>query len=142
MSGSIHVKRCTKCNEEKPVELFYARAARCKECTKSAVRNNYQRNRDYYVAYDKRREQESHRKADKAEARKRHRAAHSDKYRARQAVANAIRSGALVKQPCEQCGSNVMIHAHHDDYSKPLDVRWLCKDCHWRHHNAENREAA
>lgn len=49
-------------------------------------------------------------------------------------VATAIRTGMLKRQPCEACGKKRVV-AHHDDYSKPLDVRWLCKGCHKRHHN-------
>lgn len=41
----------------------------------------------------------------------------------------AVNNGTLVKQPCEQCG-NTVVHAHHDDYDKPLDVRWLCQQHH------------
>lgn len=44
-----------------------------------------------------------------------------------------IRSGRLIKQPCEVCGSKI-VEAHHDDYEKPLDVRWLCKKHHAEHH--------
>jgi hypothetical protein len=36
-----------------------------------------------------------------------------------------VRAGRLKKEPCEVCGE-VKVHAHHDDYSKPLKVRWLC----------------
>lgn len=47
---------------------------------------------------------------------------------------NAAR--VLVRLPCEICGNEVA-QAHHDDYSKPLDVRWLCTTHHaeWHKHN-------
>ena len=45
----------------------------------------------------------------------------------------AIESGALVRQPCELCGA-IKVDAHHDDYSKPLEVRWLCRKHHLLHH--------
>jgi hypothetical protein len=34
------------------------------------------------------------------------------------------------------CG-NAATHAHHDDYSKPLEVRWLCRAHHSEHHTTE-----
>lgn len=49
---------------------------------------------------------------------------------------HAIESGKLVRQPCA-CG-NEQSQAHHEDYSKPLEVVWLCASCHQRHH-AMNR---
>ncbi len=48
---------------------------------------------------------------------------------------NAVRDGRLTRQPCEVCGSTTRIHKHHDDYSKPLEVRWLCGKCHYAEHN-------
>jgi hypothetical protein len=57
-----------------------------------------------------------------------------DKYLARSKVEMAIRSGRLVKQPCERCGESEEVHAHHDDYSKPLDVMWLCPLHHRQRH--------
>jgi ribosomal protein S27AE len=63
-------------------------------------------------------------------------------------VGNAIRSGQLLRQSCEVC-SNESAQAHHDDYSKPLDVRWLCTTHHaeWHKHNTplcpdQNQEQA
>ena len=49
-----------------------------------------------------------------------------EKRKAHHAVNNAVRDGRLVKLPCEKCGSTKRVHGHHDDYSKPLEVRWLC----------------
>lgn len=48
-------------------------------------------------------------------------------------VQHAKRSGKLRQQLCEECGES-NTHAHHDDYSKPLTVRWLCPKCHKKHH--------
>lgn len=49
-------------------------------------------------------------------------------------VAQAIKNGELTRLPCEVCGSDIRIQAHHDDYSKPLEVRWLCQTHHSREH--------
>ena len=60
-----------------------------------------------------------------------------DKERARAAVTNAIRAGKLARGKCEQDDSGVCkgrIEGHHDDYSRPLDVRWLCLRHHRRFH--------
>ncbi len=44
-------------------------------------------------------------------------------------VLGALRSGELTRQPCEVCGV-AQGEAHHDDYGKPLAVRWLCSHHH------------
>lgn len=56
-----------------------------------------------------------------------------EKRKAHVIVGHAIRSGKLVKLPCEACGSE-RSEAHHHDYSKPLDVVWLCRACHGEIH--------
>ncbi len=48
-------------------------------------------------------------------------------------LGSAVADGRLVHQPCEVCGSS-KTDAHHDDYAKPLDVRWLCRVHHKEHH--------
>lgn len=39
------------------------------------------------------------------------------------------RRGVLRPEPCEACGSSA-VEMHHEDYTRPLDVIWLCRACH------------
>ena len=51
------------------------------------------------------------------------------KEKARKDVGHALRSGKLKRLPCEVCGLE-KAEAHHPDYSKPLEIKWLCKTHH------------
>lgn len=44
-----------------------------------------------------------------------------------------LRRGKLDRKPCEVCG-DTKVQMHHEDYDKPLQVRWLCKNCHLTEH--------
>jgi hypothetical protein len=45
-----------------------------------------------------------------------------------------IKTGILIRESCRICGTNENIEAHHEDYSKPLDIIWLCRNHHREHH--------
>lgn len=55
------------------------------------------------------------------------------RHSAYQKVRKAIKAGRLIKKACEICG-DPKSHAHHEDYSKPLEVKWLCALCHKQAH--------
>ena len=57
------------------------------------------------------------------------------KYAAHLLVNNRLRDGKLEKKCCEICGSEKSV-AHHDDYDKPLEVRWLCPIHHKQWHSS------
>lgn len=59
-----------------------------------------------------------------------------DRVRARELVHKAKKSGKLIQVPCIICGCE-QTEAHHDDYSKPLDVKWLCKKHHIEYHSSK-----
>lgn len=60
-----------------------------------------------------------------------------EKARARSLLSNAVCDGKIVRpSQCSLCGfSNGIIEGHHPDYSKPLEVVWVCKSCHIMIHN-------
>ena len=148
-------KTCFKCSRTLPVTDFYRHPqmadgflGKCKECAKSDVRSNRSRRREQYVEYERQRQLQIDRREQQSryqkEARgrdperfyryqKEARERDPEKYAARTAVGNAIRDGRLTRKPCESCG-DAATEAHHDDYSKPLSVRWLCFRCHRKHH--------
>lgn len=63
-----------------------------------------------------------------------YRTANKEKYIAHWKVSKAIKTGKLLKRPCQCCQSEENLHAHHTDYSSPLDVTWLCAKCHKLEH--------
>jgi hypothetical protein len=134
-------KTCFKCGAEKPLTEYYKHSKmadghlnKCKECTKRDVKK-HRRENDSVREYDRKRgNRQSY------QCVKERRARYPMKYKAHTAVGNAVRDGRLVKPDCcENCGSDFALHGHHDDYAKPLSVRWLCAKCHQRWH-AENGE--
>jgi hypothetical protein len=53
--------------------------------------------------------------------------------KAREIFNHYVRDKHIEKQPCEVCGK-AEAEAHHDNYDKPLEVRWLCFECHRKWH--------
>jgi hypothetical protein len=55
-----------------------------------------------------------------------------EKGKARRTARAAVLRGDLTRQvKCQKCGgSSKRIEGHHYDYSRPLDLIWLCHKCH------------
>lgn len=138
--NDVTYKVCFKCGLLKPIYDFYTHPNmadghlnKCKLCSRKDVRQNYRKNEAYYHEYDKKRRKTSQRRRAASLNCKKNRIRFPDKNKARQKVCYAKRRGKLVEQPCEICGA-LKVMAHHEDYSKPLDVIWLCPKHHkWIH---------
>jgi hypothetical protein len=73
-----------------------------------------------------------------AESSKRYKLANKEKKLAHWSVGYALDAGTLIKPlNCTDCGCSETLDAHHPDYSKPLEVVWLCRRCHKRRHATE-----
>lgn len=133
-------KRCFKCGDPLPLSQFYkhpqmadGRLNKCKECTRlEAVKNYRDKPIEQRRAYEVSRGQTENRRAWRAEYQRRYRADNREKVLARQRLLYAVRTGKIQKGLCEFEGSDCdgPIQGHHEDYSKPLEVRWLCQHHH------------
>ena len=145
------MKNCFKCGQSKPLSEFYKHKAmgdghlnKCKLCTKSDANKHRSENLEKVRAYDRNRPNKEERIRKQSEyhktkvgsdvkklSSKNYRDRFPQKYSAKNAVSNAIRDGRLHRpSKCNQCGVECKPQGHHDDYSKPLSVRWLCIRCH------------
>lgn len=78
---------------------------------------------------------------DRAEYLRKKRKIEPEKYNARNIVNYAVKSGKLEKSTtCSVCQSEGRIEGHHPDYSKPLEVVWLCVICHREEHKRLKQE--
>lgn len=149
-------KVCIACHESKPLTDYYLREngtprTACKVCYRKKCREK---------GYDNCRTLQSIRQKQAKDRRKRFllrqgglhrrqkkyksncaavsqwRKMHPEVHKAYIAVREAVKSGKLVRPPsCSVCGRAAKCHAHHDDYSKPLDVKWVCHLCHVNIHH-------
>jgi hypothetical protein len=140
-------KACTRCMRVKSLDLYYSdkrasdgKCSQCKECNKEQAWLWRTRRKDHVNSLKR-----AWRKANPDKVRKEtreQRAKNPKAYKARTAVANALATGKLKKSLCAFC-LNSKVQAHHLDYSKPLEVVWLCAEHHGMHHrlirNMENR---
>ena len=129
-------KQCFKCGQKKPLKEFYKHPQmgdghlnKCKECSKKDVKENRKNKLEYYREYDRERGNRQ-----TPEYRKNYDKRFPQKAKARRMVAYHMSKGSLVREACEVCGSEERTHAHHDDYAKPLNVRWLCPAHHREWH--------
>ena len=137
-------KVCFKCGKEKSLGDFYKHPAmrdghlnKCKSCTKHD-------SADHYEAKMKdpqwREKERARTKARQTDRNNRYRT--KERHLANAAVRWAVVSGKLTKpDTCEKCGEcECRVEAHHEDYSKQLEVQWLCTLCHGFAHRKERAE--
>ena len=152
MEALLETKECRSCGNKKSLDEYYrhpqmadGRLNFCKPCVRNRVLNHRAENIEAIRTYERSRGRLESRKERSREYQRNHPKAHNiasakwarnntDKRRAQGMVRRAIKKGVLSSAPCGKCQSTQNVQAHHDDYSKPLDVRWLCVDCHAAHH--------
>lgn len=125
-------KYCPGCRERKPLETF----------SRNRIRGDGLAYQCMLCERDRKRNESS---SAKQARKKRQRERHTAKVRARGALSTAVRRGTIVKPDrCEGCGERFekrQLQGHHEDYSKPLDVQWLCRGCHRLRHSEEAANA-
>jgi len=113
------MKKCSLCNKEKDFSSFHKDkntktgcSTYCKSCKK--IKDSTRKSADIKQRKDKWRKNFPERK------------------NAQMKVYHAVKKGLLIRQPCFICGEKS--EAHHPDYSRPLDVVWLCASHHRQAH--------
>lgn len=158
-------KECPNCGIVKGLESFQnnksmkdGKQCYCRDCHNAAGRASKKRhlktntlktrewrenNRDQATATTRRWSAANREK--RQETTREQRRLHPEKHRARAAVERALKQGLLVRPAiCPACGcedqggvdGRTLIQAHHDDYAKQLDIKWLCVSCHSKTHYA------
>jgi ribosomal protein S27AE len=146
LSADEAVRTCARCKIEKPLSDFardhrkkFGRAYACRACEAN-------RKKEYFARPELMRRQALWARNKYAQdptvgrsRRSLYRATHEEKpvsirslkESARRELRQAVRDGRITKpDQCSSCGSASVIHGHHHDYSRPLDVEWLCGSCH------------
>ena len=105
----------------------------CIKCVCARISEHRQKNLERIREYDRTRANLPHRVETRRKYGYYYSRAHAEKRAAHGRVFRAIKLGRIKRNPCEICGS-VKSEAHHADYSRPLNVRWLCSEHHKQVH--------
>lgn len=136
------VKACTKCKQVLPIADFgwHKQNNRlqpaCRRCNNAQARARHALDPERHRAYNR-----EYYRLHKAAVYERTRQRLKDKEHVQKAMwttSNDKRRGKLTPpDACSICGKRGPIEAHHDDYSKPREIRWLCRQCHMLLHSGE-----
>ena len=115
------MKVCFRCKKSKPLKAFTKNSSfpsgfqyDCRECRAIERKARNKKHNEESVIY---------------------RQKNPLKVKAHKVIELALLRGEIERpETCEDCSEEQRLHGHHDDYSKPLDVRWLCQPCHQRFH--------
>ena len=134
------MKSCRTCGVSQPLSSFYKHSRMadghlniCQECTKARVLLHRVNNVERIREYDRSRSILPHRIALNTANTSSYRSRFKNRAAANSAVSRAVASGRLVKTCCIVCGET-HVEGHHPDYSRPLDVVWLCAPHHHQIH--------
>lgn len=150
-------KVCTKCGRIKPRSEYHndrchlSGASRCKSCCsiKSMSEDDKQKRRELWritaiLRSSKIREYHKNNPQQGTEACRRWWAKNPAKYAAHKKIRDLVKRGKIEKPThCSMCGKQEIarnIHGHHADYSKPLEVIWVCCNCHRKIHIKDRLE--
>ena len=136
------MKICTKCKQEfsATLENFYGHFtnkdrlfSKCKKCI--AIRNRKFRQTEqgklYMKVYQKAHRQLEKTKSAHRQRQREYRLAFPEKIKAHHIVNTAISADYLRGSVfCERCGLPAKTQGHHKDYSRPLEIDWVCEICH------------
>lgn len=149
------MKMCRECNIEKPLLDFYSHKGmkdghlnKCKECVKLRIEKyaklNVEKKKEWCRNYANSKKGKAksakylsteYGKTVKLRASENYKKRYPLKVKANHFVAYAIECGNLIKPSvCSECKSESKLEGHHDDYTKPLVIRWLCIPCHKQWH--------
>jgi ribosomal protein S27AE len=128
-------KVCSQCKKEKEIIQFNKRHlskdglnAHCISCHRKYDRKRYELNKE-----KRKKLVRLYNKKNKEKISLRRKEKYKQKDWAREKVRRALKNKLLTKKSCKKCGE-WEVQAHHKDYSKPLDVVWLCRKCHGMEH--------
>lgn len=116
-------QKCDTCKKEKSLDCFYKNkskkngiASTCKLCATKLLDKHRKTSKFKRNALDRQRE---------------YRRKYPERNRAHQLAQYARKKGWIVtRNTCEDCGEKKRLEMAHIDYSRPLDIRWLCTPCH------------
>lgn len=133
---SVYCRDCTKKKQRANKEYFRLYQEKKRNSTRRykktniIAKDNSEYNRKYYK---KRYLNDSDFRESIIERQKKYRERNKYKCDSRSTLNIAVKRGDIKKEPCVVCG-DINSVAHHEDYSKPLSVIWMCQKCHINYH--------
>lgn len=127
LKGWFSMATCARCHEEKPREEFHKCSyhssginSYCKSCNREQRKIWRKQNPERVM---------NHTRSQRLK--------NPEKDRAYASLYMAVKTGKVHKSgSCEMCGKQCFTYGHHYDYSKPLEVTWLCRKCHANIHHS------